>query len=135
SGLEVLSRLREMSPHLRAIVLTAYPNVKSAVESMKMGALDYVKKGSPNLAADLKAKVKEALERNTEPDVQAAQTGEQAIADLIAKGESAELEFKSSARWDVRASRINKELERVIVKTVAAFMNSKTGGTLLIGVD
>ena len=52
---------------------------------------------------------------------------------LIAEGESDELEFKSSVRWDYVEARINKELEQVIVKSVAAFGNGQ-GGTLLIGV-
>ena len=55
------------------------------------------------------------------------------IVDLIKRGESAELEFKSSARWDMKENKKNKEMEQVIVKTVAAFLNSD-GGTLLIGV-
>ena len=55
------------------------------------------------------------------------------IAGLIKRGESAELEFKSAARWDMQENRKNKEMEQIIVKTVAAFLNSN-GGTLLIGV-
>ena len=56
------------------------------------------------------------------------------VAALLAAGESAMVEFKSSARWDRKENRPNKVLEQVIVKTVAAFLNSE-GGTLLIGVD
>lgn len=56
------------------------------------------------------------------------------IGDLISEGESDSLEFKSSLRWDVKLGGVNKKLEDVVVKTVAAFGNS-TGGTLLIGVD
>ncbi len=52
---------------------------------------------------------------------------------LIARGESAELEFKSSFRWDVRENKVNRALEGVIVKTLAGYMNGQ-GGTLLIGV-
>ncbi len=55
------------------------------------------------------------------------------IVGIIKRGESAELEFKSSARWDMRENKKNKEMEQIIVKTVAAFLNSD-GGTLLIGV-
>ena len=55
------------------------------------------------------------------------------LEDLIAEGESDELEFKSTLRWDVKEGTINKKLEEVIMKTVAAFANSQ-GGTLLIGV-
>jgi hypothetical protein len=51
----------------------------------------------------------------------------------IANGESATLEFKSTFRWDLRESRVNRSLEAVVVKTLAGYMNG-TGGTLLIGV-
>ena len=55
------------------------------------------------------------------------------LEDLIAEGESDELEFKSTLRWDLREGVVNKKLEEVIIKTVAAFVNSQ-GGTLLVGV-
>jgi hypothetical protein len=56
------------------------------------------------------------------------------LAEMIAQGESDELEFKSTLRWDIKEGNVNKKLEDVIMKTVAAFANSH-GGTLLIGVD
>lgn len=56
------------------------------------------------------------------------------IQDLIAEGESDELEFKATLRWDRELGEVNKKLEQVIVKTVAAFANAD-GGTLLIGVS
>ncbi|EDY84703.1 conserved hypothetical protein [Verrucomicrobiia bacterium DG1235] len=55
------------------------------------------------------------------------------IEEMIGEGESDELEFKSTLRWDLREGKVNKKLEEVIQKTVAAFANSD-GGTLLIGV-
>ena len=55
------------------------------------------------------------------------------INDFIARGEGARLEFKSSIRWDYKTQAVNKELERVIAKTVAGFMNHD-GGTLVVGV-
>lgn len=55
------------------------------------------------------------------------------LEDLIAEGESDELEFKSTLRWDLKEGVLNKKLEEVITKTVAAFANSQ-GGTLLVGV-
>jgi hypothetical protein len=57
------------------------------------------------------------------------------ITKLITKGESAELEFKSSARWDIQENKKNKVMEEVILKTVAGFLNSYNGGTLLNGVN
>ena len=52
---------------------------------------------------------------------------------LIAKGESSDLEFKSSFRWDLKENKVNRALEGVILKTLAGYMNG-SGGTLLIGV-
>ena len=56
------------------------------------------------------------------------------LEELIAKGKSEELEFKSSMRWDFKEGTVNEMLEEEIVKTIAAFSN-REGGTLLIGVN
>lgn len=56
------------------------------------------------------------------------------LASIIQQGEGSYLEFKSSLRWDMVESRINRSLEAVILKTLAGFLNSHIGGTLLIGV-
>lgn len=52
---------------------------------------------------------------------------------VISRGEGADLEFKSSFRWDLRENKVNRALEGVILKTLAGYMNGN-GGTLLIGV-
>lgn len=57
------------------------------------------------------------------------------IHSIIAQGESNLLEFKSSFRWDLEQERVNRNLEGVVLKTLAGFLNSTTGGTLLIGVS
>jgi hypothetical protein len=56
------------------------------------------------------------------------------VADYIRLGESSAVEFKSTLRWDLIQNKINKALEKVIIKTIAGFLNSE-GGTLLIGVS
>ena len=56
------------------------------------------------------------------------------LPSIIRQGEGPYLEFKSSMRWDLVESRVNKALERVVLKTLAGFLNSAVGGTLLIGV-
>lgn len=61
--------------------------------------------------------------------------GDDRIERLITQGESATLEFKSTARWNVRGNIQDKKMELEILKTVASFLNSKSGGTLLIGVE
>jgi hypothetical protein len=52
---------------------------------------------------------------------------------LIQGGETAKLEFKSTLRWNILGNRIDKEMERSVLKTIVAYMNSE-GGTLLVGV-
>ena len=49
------------------------------------------------------------------------------IEKLIKKDESQNLEFKSTLRWDVKQESVNKDLEKVILKTIAGFMNSDGG--------
>lgn len=54
--------------------------------------------------------------------------------EVIGGGENDYVEFKSSLRWDYERGEVNKSLEHVIAKTLAAFMNSE-GGKLFIGVN
>jgi hypothetical protein len=54
--------------------------------------------------------------------------------DIINNGENDYIEFKSSLRWDFEKKNVNKLMEYVIAKTMAAFMNSE-GGKLFIGVQ
>jgi len=56
------------------------------------------------------------------------------IGDLISLGESATLEFKSTFQWDIVQKCLNKDLRLMVLKTIAAFLNSD-GGTLVIGVE
>ena len=53
--------------------------------------------------------------------------------ELIARDESFEVEFKSTARWNLREGCKDKRMEDAVVKTIAGFLNTD-GGTLLIGV-
>ncbi len=44
TGLEVLRRMREVSPGTEVVMMTAHASVASAVEAMKLGAFDYLTK-------------------------------------------------------------------------------------------
>ncbi|OGY59141.1 MAG: hypothetical protein A3H06_01395 [Candidatus Colwellbacteria bacterium RIFCSPLOWO2_12_FULL_44_13] len=53
----------------------------------------------------------------------------------LLKGRENELvEFKSTFRWDIRKAITSLELERVVMKTVAGFLNTN-GGVVVIGVS
>jgi len=56
------------------------------------------------------------------------------IADLVSGGEGSTVEFKQTARFNLRTGLPDKALEQVVAKTVAGFMNAY-GGNLIIGVD
>ncbi len=60
SGLDVLKKLREIDPDVLVIIITGYGTVESAVEALKMGAYDYIKK--PFKADAIRLIVKLALE-------------------------------------------------------------------------
>ena len=70
----------------------------------------------------------------TETKEEGAAEASTTLEDLIAGGEGEGLEFKSSLRWDLEKESVNRALEDVTAKTVAAFLNGQ-GGTLLIGVS
>ena len=71
---------------------------------------------------------------NLIPDTEPGTIDEQGVRRVLADGEGEKVEFKSSLRWDRRKERVNKDLEGIVVKTLAGFLNAR-GGTLLIGVD
>ncbi len=55
------------------------------------------------------------------------------LAELVRAGESAQVEFKSTARVNLHTGRRDDKMELVIAKTICAFLNDR-GGTLVIGV-
>jgi CheY-like chemotaxis protein len=59
SGLDLLKTLRESRPEVSVIMVTGYPTIKTAVESVKMGAFDYLPK--PFTPADLRGLVARAF--------------------------------------------------------------------------
>ena len=73
-----------------------------------------------------------AAQRELQEDSAPAPT--EGVAELLAAGESQTVEFKATARWNLRTAKREKQMDRVIVKTVCGFLNAQ-GGTLLIGVN
>ncbi len=58
-GMEVLRRVKEMSPETMVVVITGYASVSSSVEVMKLGAFDYLPK--PFTPHELRSVVIQAL--------------------------------------------------------------------------
>lgn len=75
--------------------------------------------------------INEFIDNLSTPKAKAVDT---LVEDEITGGESHNLEFKSSMRWNYKTEQVDKTLEKVIARTVAAFANSE-GGRLIVGVN
>ena len=80
--------------------------------------------------------IKDVIEKRVHEAIAAQEevAPQKSVETLLAEGESQYTEYKSSLMWDYRQQRINKKLYTPVMKSLAAFMNSR-GGHLLIGVD
>lgn len=58
-GVEILRQAKAQKPQLNGIIITAYPSIESAVEAMKIGAVDYLPK--PFDLNDLEKLIRETL--------------------------------------------------------------------------
>jgi DNA-binding NtrC family response regulator len=65
SGVEVLKRLKRKAPQTEVIMITGYGDIKSAVESIKQGARDYITK--PFKLDEILALVNQAIRQNRDP--------------------------------------------------------------------
>lgn len=125
SGLDLLRALREMDPELLVIIITGYGTVESAVEALKLGAYDYIKK--PFKADAIRLIVKLALEtqslrralRNLR---RSGATGPDAVGTMAMVGASAALQ---------EVQRQVREVARHETSTVLISGESGTGKELV----
>lgn len=61
NGIEVLGKINELNYNTRVIMITGYGNVETAVEAMKLGAVDYLRK--PFKPDEIKELVEEVFKR------------------------------------------------------------------------
>lgn len=64
-----------------------------------------------------------------------ANEGKQTVEAIVAAGEGNTVEFKSTLRVNLHTNQNDPKMEHSVLKTIAAFLNSKEGGILLVGVD
>jgi DNA-binding response OmpR family regulator len=70
-GIQVLHRIRDNWPKIRVIIITAHGTIASAVEAMKLGAVDFIQKPfSPGEIRELATRVleREALDEESAVD-------------------------------------------------------------------
>jgi two-component system response regulator PilR (NtrC family) len=61
SGLDVLTRCKEVAPQTEVILMTAFSTVETAIEAMRRGAFDYV--GKPFKLDEISITIEKALEK------------------------------------------------------------------------
>lgn len=61
SGLEVLTRMKQMAPQTEAILLTGHASLESAVEALRLGAFEYITK--PCKLAEIEAVLRRVAEK------------------------------------------------------------------------
>ncbi len=76
SGSSILKKIKEKHPSVPVIIITGYSNIKTAVEVMKLGAMDYVTK--PLLPDEILLTIKKALNKSAED--KPAEANEQELA-------------------------------------------------------
>ena len=62
-GMEVLKRISETRPDIRVIIITAYGTIDSAVEAIKLGAVDFIQK--PFSPDEIRNLVTSVIDRET----------------------------------------------------------------------
>lgn len=68
TGMDVLKKIKEISPTTIVIIITAYGSIENAVEAMRMGAFNYlIKPFSPD---DIEAMIEKARELLVEPIIE-----------------------------------------------------------------
>ncbi|WP_281616368.1 response regulator [Flammeovirga sp. SubArs3] len=147
-GYEVLEQLKadpELS-HISVIFLTSKVDPEDEKKGFSLGASDYITKPfDPDI---VKSRIKPRIEMSVhqkqlkEQIAQLTLNGgedeegskEQELLDLIAKGESENIEFKSTLRFNLYTKKHEPRIENQCLKSIAAFLNGH-GGTLFIGVN
>ncbi|MBN1621880.1 MAG: response regulator [Endomicrobiales bacterium] len=66
SGMEVLRHIKSKTPDCDVIITTAYPSVDTAIESLRIGVYDYIKK--PFSINELRKKIRECIESRIEKE-------------------------------------------------------------------
>src|SRR5262245_20226326 len=61
SGIEVLERLKAVSPHTEAVIMTGHASQETAIDALRLGAFDYITK--PCKLAQIETVLKKVAER------------------------------------------------------------------------
>jgi two-component system, NtrC family, response regulator HydG len=98
SGSSILKKIKEKNPNVPVIIITGYSNIKTAVEVMKLGAMDYVTK--PLLPDEILLTIKKALNRPQEEKTGATDGTKTEEQEAIQKEQERQAMIKAKAYPD-----------------------------------
>jgi CheY-like chemotaxis protein len=103
-GMEVIKNIKEQKPEVKIIIITGYPSVSSAVDAVRMGVMDYLRK--PFTDEELIHSVQSAFKEIEKPSIE----------NILAEGERKHLiqknEVLRAIETAVRDERFSESLDR-----------------------
>lgn len=127
-GLWFLEQLKASgNSHPPVIVVSGEGGQLETIKALRLGACDYVIK--EHAAEELASRIQSSL-----AFANGGRGADHELLGMIRAGESDQLEFKSTLRFNLKANKTDPIIELQVIKTIAGFMNSN-GGVLLIGVS
>jgi CheY-like chemotaxis protein len=147
-GYEVCRKLKKdaHTAQIPVIFITAKTAAVDEQYGLELGAVDYITKPFNPVIVLTRIRTQLALYQQSRELHEENQQLKERIAggfhdyigdelkDLINSGENAQLEFKSTLRWNLHTDKVDKKIENQCLKTVSAYLNSDYG-VLLVGVD
>lgn len=124
-----------LSPDVTELTLNEWVNGSPALQEAANGLVDLglFNGTSGDLTFTESLRALRSLAEPETPQRTFAPADERQLIELSTMPESQHLEFKSTARFDLRTEKAEKHISDSIVKTVVGFANAE-GGVLLIGV-
>jgi DNA-binding response OmpR family regulator len=98
-GMGVLRRIKAIAPQIRVMMMTAHGGIESAVEAMKLGAVDYIQK--PFTPPEIRKQIEAVIER-------------EALEDSMAKDYAYCIELAKKCITDYRFEAADVHLRRAV---------------------
>jgi two-component system, NtrC family, response regulator HydG len=119
TGTEALQRIKIMNPQAAVIIITGYSDVRTAVETFKYGANDYVIK--PLYPDELLATIKETIAKNRERSGQSVKGNEEP------KARNKEAAPRLISGVSPQSLTVQKHIEIIAPSDMSVIVNGETG--------
>jgi len=108
NGMEVLEKINEMDYKTKVIIITGYGSIESAVKTMKLGAIDYLRKPfNPEKIRKIVTEVFQRYEIETKKDIDEIEDFDKMLN--LAKSEINKKNFDKAQEYLNEATGINSE--------------------------